>query len=102
MPKELHITQWCGDRTVDWIKAERPSDKPFFLWTTFVKPHAPFDGPSHLTDLYDPEEMPRPWVSDKDGTSKNPYLESHRQAIEADLYSEQVTGIINGGLAEKP
>lgn len=88
LPKELHITQWCGDRTVEWLKTERPSNKPFFLWTSFVKPHAPFDCPSHLTDLYAPEEMPRPWVSDKDGTSKNPYLESHRQAMEADLYSE--------------
>jgi arylsulfatase len=42
-----------------------------------------------LTDLYDPEDMPKPWVSDKDGTLKNPYMESHRQAMEADLYSEQ-------------
>ncbi|MBD0378759.1 sulfatase family protein [Paenibacillus sedimenti] len=89
LPKELHITQWCGDRTVEWLQNERPVDRPFFLWTSFVKPHAPFDCPGHLTDLYDPAAMPKPWVSDKDGTAKNPYMQSHRRAMEADLYSEQ-------------
>ena len=89
LPKENHVTQWCGDRTVSWLKNERPCDKPFFLWTSFVKPHVPYDCPSHLVDLYKPEDMPKPWVSKEDGTSKNPAIPLKRRNMEFDLYSEE-------------
>lgn len=88
LPKEFHVTQWCGDLTVDWLKRKRPKDKPFFLWTSFVKPHVPYDCPEHLQELYSEEEMPQPWVSGKDGTSKNPYFHQYRETKEFNLYSE--------------
>ncbi len=89
LPKEFHVTQWCGDRTVAWLKEDRPKDKPFFVWTSFVKPHPSFDCPSHLLDLYDPADMPAPWLSPDDGTEKNPYYAHNRRRQEFDLYSEE-------------
>lgn len=88
LKKEFHVTQWCADRTVEWLRTERPRDKPFFLFTSFVKPHVPYDCPKHLTELYKPEDMPSPVTSNLDGTHKNPYLKSYRQGQEFDLYSE--------------
>ncbi|HEY8420162.1 MAG TPA: sulfatase-like hydrolase/transferase [Thermoclostridium sp.] len=88
LPREYHITQWCGDETVEWLKNKRPKDRPFFLWSSFVKPHVPYDCPEHLTDLYKEEDMPEPWVSDKDGTHKNPYFAQYRKVKEFDLYSD--------------
>ncbi|WP_168122459.1 sulfatase-like hydrolase/transferase [Paenibacillus sp. HB172176] len=88
LPKECHITQWCGDRTVEWLERERPKDQPFFLWTSFVKPHAPFDCPQHLTGFYDPSMMPRPWRTGTEGNEENPFLQESRDAMEEELYSE--------------
>lgn len=88
LPKENHITQWCGDKTIDWLKNDRAKDKPFFLWSSFVKPHVPYDCPQHLVGLYNEEEMLEPWVSDKDGTHKNPHFAQYRKVKEFDLYSD--------------
>ena len=89
LPKELHVTQWCGDRSVNWLQNERPKDKPFFLWTSFVKPHVPYDCPQHLLDLYDPETLEDPWVSLEDGCDDYPYFASYREGKEFDLYSKR-------------
>ena len=89
LPKEAHVTQWCGDRTIDWLRNARPADRPFFLFSSFVKPHSPFDCPSHLIDLYDPDEMPDPIHSERDGTADNPFYAESRRTGEWDLYSEQ-------------
>jgi len=88
LPKEYHITQWCGDETVNWLKNKRPKGRPFFLWCSFVKPHVPYDCPVHLQDLYDEESMPEPWVSDRDGTHKNPCFAQYRKMKEFELYSD--------------
>lgn len=89
LPKELHVTKWCGDQTIQWLEHDRPKDKPFFLWTSFVKPHVPYDSPQHLLDAYDSDKMARPWVSMQDGCDRNPYFDSYRKAKEFDLYSEE-------------
>ncbi|ADY12196.1 sulfatase family protein [Sphaerochaeta globosa] len=89
LPKETHVTQWCGDQTVAWLKECRPKNKPFFLWSSFVKPHVPYDCPQHLLAMYDPAQMDEPWVSEQDGCSLNPYFASYRKAKEFDLYSEE-------------
>jgi hypothetical protein len=92
LPKEHHVTQWCGDRAVEWLSGERPSDRPFFLWVSFVKPHVPYDCPEHLVDLYDESLIPEPWVSSLDGSYKNPYLVRYREQKEFDLYSRKPSG----------
>ena len=86
--KEFHITQWCGDETVEWLRSGRPADKPFFLFSSFVKPHVPYDCPRHLRNLYKPEDMPNPIHSEQDGTHKNPYLQSYINGHEFNLYSD--------------
>ena len=88
LPKASHVTQWCGDQSVTWLKNGRPKDKPFFLWTSFVKPHVPYDCSQHLVDLYDPSTLEKPWLSSEDGTERNPYFASYRKGKEFDLYSE--------------
>jgi len=93
LPPEYHVTRWCGDEAVKFLKTQKKADKPFFLWTSFVKPHVPYDCPRHLATLYDPSSMPRPWVSGKDGTADNPYIQSYRVANEFDLYSEHARNL---------
>ncbi len=89
LPKSYHVTQWCGDTSVDWIKQQRPKDQPFFLWISFVKPHVPYDCPEHLRNLYSIENLEKPWLSEQDGTHKNPVFMNTRRNNEFHLYSEE-------------
>ncbi|MDZ7802346.1 MAG: sulfatase-like hydrolase/transferase [Trueperaceae bacterium] len=59
LPDEAYHTTWIADETIRWI-AERPSDAPFFAWTSFIKPHHPFDPPAPYDRMYDPGEVPLP------------------------------------------
>ncbi len=87
LPKALHVTQWCGDETVRWLRESAPRSRPFFLWTSFVKPHAPFDCPSHLTGLYDAEAMPAP--QPPSARAPNRFASELTRLEEWDLYSER-------------
>ena len=89
LPKEYHVTQWCGDRTVDWLRNGRPKDTPFFLWTSFVKPHVPYDCPEHLCGKYDTATLAEPWVSGLEEYSANPYFSSYRKDKEFGIYSQE-------------
>jgi arylsulfatase len=60
LPARLHSTQWVGDRSLEFLKA-RDRDRPFFLWSSYIKPHPPFESPMPWTRLYKPVEMPFPY-----------------------------------------
>ena len=89
LEKEFHITQWCGDETVKWLKNDRPQGQPFFLWSSFVKPHVPYDCPRHLIGLYNEDDMPDAHVSELDGTHKNPFFADYIEKQEYNLYSKK-------------
>jgi arylsulfatase len=61
-PEELDpqhaLDAWIGGRTCDAVARRAGRDEPFFLWSTFVGPHVPFDGPPPYADLYDPDTIP--------------------------------------------
>jgi len=60
LPARLHSTQWVGDRSLEFLKG-RDRDRPFFLWSSYIKPHPPFESPLPWTRLYKPVEMPFPY-----------------------------------------
>ena len=59
LPEEHYHTTWIADRTIAWLEARAPSE-PFFAWTSFIKPHHPFDPPRPYDALYDPRDVPVP------------------------------------------
>ena len=68
LPQELHTTAWTGQRTVAYLEerarerghgaAGAPDGAPFFCWTSFIKPHPPFDPPVPWHTLYRPTDLP--------------------------------------------
>lgn len=60
LPQDLHTTAWTGRRTVDFLDAAAGDSRPWLCWTSFVKPHPPFDPPAPWHRLYDPTKMPDP------------------------------------------
>ena len=57
LPEEHYHTTWIAEETIRWLK-EQAYDRPFFAWTSFIKPHHPFDPPRPWDTLYDPATVP--------------------------------------------
>ena len=53
-------TTWVGERTRYHIRQLAASDQPFFLFSSFWKPHAPFEVPQPFDAMYDDVEIPLP------------------------------------------
>jgi choline-sulfatase len=62
LPAGLHTTAWTGARTVEYLRerAGASGGRPFFCWTSFIKPHPPFDPPAPWHTLYRPTEFALP------------------------------------------
>jgi arylsulfatase A-like enzyme len=62
-PEFLHPTNWTINESIQFLQQRDPS-RPFFLKTSFARPHSPYDAPSYYFDLYNHKEMPKPFVGD--------------------------------------
>ncbi|MEM8875531.1 MAG: sulfatase-like hydrolase/transferase [Planctomycetota bacterium] len=59
LPTALHHTHWVADRSIKYLR-ERDTSRPFFLMSSFIKPHPPFENPSPFDKLYRGPDMPGP------------------------------------------
>lgn len=53
--QENHVDYVTADRIIEAV-ANRPADKPFFVFGSFCSPHKPFDPPQRYLDAEPPEE----------------------------------------------
>ncbi|TYP74835.1 arylsulfatase [Paenibacillus methanolicus] len=69
LPESLHPTNWVVTQSIDFLRRRDPR-KPFFLWSSFVRPHPPFDPPQAYWDRYVGADFPDPvvgeWASQED------------------------------------
>ncbi|MBK1879347.1 sulfatase family protein [Pelagicoccus mobilis] len=59
LPEHLHNTHWVADKSIQFLE-NRDTSKPFFLWSSFIKPHPPFESPNPWGRLYRMHEMDEP------------------------------------------
>ncbi len=57
------LTHWIVDRSVEFLRT-RDESRPFFLWTSFSKPHPPYDPCRSYWQLYQNAEVPPPVYGD--------------------------------------
>lgn len=57
------LTHWIVKRSVDFLET-RDETRPFFLWTSFSKPHPPFDPCINYWNLYVNQEISSPVYGD--------------------------------------
>lgn len=57
------LTYWTVKRSIDFLET-RDDTRPFFLWTSFTKPHPPFDPCLNYWSLYQNREVPDPVYGD--------------------------------------
>ncbi len=53
-------TWWTGMQTVELLREFAASPKPFFLFSSFFKPHSPYTVPEPFASLYDGVDIPLP------------------------------------------
>ena len=63
LPEYLHPTAWTAAESIRFLERRDPT-KPFFLKTSFARPHSPYDPPQYYFDLYDRKAMPEAVVGD--------------------------------------
>lgn len=63
LPEWCHTTYWTVDRAIHFLDRKDPT-QPFFLWISFVKPHAPLDSPEPYFRLYLDLDLPEPPIGD--------------------------------------
>lgn len=59
LPAHLHQTAWVADRSIDFLR-RRDLAKPFFMMSSFIKPHPPFEVPAPWNKLYRPTDFDVP------------------------------------------
>lgn len=58
LPEDLHTSAWTANKTCEMIRKNR--NRPFFIFSSFIKPHPPFDPSIPYDTLYPPDEVPMP------------------------------------------
>ncbi len=61
--EDLHPSSWCTTRAIRFLQT-RDRDKPFFLMSSYVRPHQPFDAPAAYQDIYREKSLRPPFVGD--------------------------------------
>lgn len=53
-------TEWLTDRSIDYLRSRAAKPQPWFLFTSFLKPHSPSVEPERWFKKYDPRAIPIP------------------------------------------
>ena len=63
LPEHMHPTNWVVTESGKFL-ARRDESRPFFLFMSFVRPHAPLDPPQVYWDQYIGQDIPAPPVGE--------------------------------------
>ncbi|GAB5562322.1 MAG: arylsulfatase [Synoicihabitans sp.] len=70
LPEKLHNNTWVADRSIAFLQ-NRDHNRPFLLWTSFIKPHPPFESPYPWSRLYRMHEMDGPFLPEDFADQQN-------------------------------
>ncbi|MCK4276132.1 MAG: sulfatase-like hydrolase/transferase [Phycisphaerae bacterium] len=98
VPSEHHVDHWVADRTIERMQSHvrNVSEKPFFIWCSFPKPHAPYDPPAEYVNMYDVRDIPPPVGDESMLADRNPFLQWTRITHALDSLSPQARRVIKG------
>ncbi len=95
-PEEDFETNWLTNRSIDYLRSRARSNQPWFLFTSYLKPHSPSVEPQRWFSRYDPAKIPVPKLppnakeirASVSGRSKRHYVDDERmvRAISAIYY----------------
>ncbi len=56
-PQADFETEWITDRSIEYLRRKRAAAKPWFLFTSYLKPHSPSVEPESYMKMYDPAAL---------------------------------------------
>lgn len=93
--ERFHPTNWTVDESIRFLET-RDRSKPFFLMTSFVRPHPPFDAPQTYYDLYKNKPLREPangdWVDPSLCERDGMIMDSVHGCKDVDLRHEAMAG----------
>jgi arylsulfatase A-like enzyme len=51
-------TEWIADRSLEYLRSRKGKAQPWFLYTSFLRPHSPSVLPKKYFEMYDPDKVP--------------------------------------------
>jgi len=70
VPESCTLTSWITEKSVDFLSRRKDPTKPWFLWTSYSKPHPPLDPCEPYYSMYRQCAIPKPlcgtWARAKD------------------------------------
>ncbi len=69
----LHPTNWTAERSSKFLK-DRDRSKPFFLKTSFARPHSPYDAIGKYFEKYLQKDLPEAAIGDWAGIHDDPVV----------------------------
>ncbi len=88
LEERYHPTVWTTDVTIEQIRKRDPT-RPFFAWTSHLRPHSPYDPPQFYYDMYINRDLPEIPVGDWAARHDVPGPGLERTAWRGRLASEQ-------------
>ncbi|MSV29068.1 MAG: DUF4976 domain-containing protein [Bryobacterales bacterium] len=59
-PEEDFETEWITDRSLEYLRSRKEKQQPWFLFSSYLKPHSPSVEPKRYFEKYDPAAIPVP------------------------------------------
>ena len=75
---KYHQSAWIADKTIEAI--EYQDDKPFFIMSSFVDPHHPFDPPKEYYEKYIDSNLTLPIHLEDELKDKPPHFRKHEKS----------------------
>lgn len=93
--EKYHPTNWVTDRSIDFLRRRDPRN-PFFLMTSYVRPHAPYDAPQVYFDMYRNKELRPPvmgdWADQEELEKRGRIFNNSTGPLDPDMIREQQIG----------
>jgi arylsulfatase A-like enzyme len=103
-PIEDFETEWITDRSIEYLRSRKDNPAPWFLFTSYLKPHSPSVEPQPWFGKYSPDRVPAPKLPENAhairqamrGRSRRHYVDDPRMCqVMAAIYYGSIAHVDN-------
>jgi arylsulfatase A-like enzyme len=89
IPEAHHGSTWVADRTVDFLSrhTRHYAGRPFFLWSSWIAPHLPWNAPEPFASMYPLERIDPPHDWDQPRATLPPSLRGNKASADLEFAS---------------
>ena len=93
-------TEWLTARSIDYLRSRRDKPEPWFLFTSYLKPHSPSVLPQRWFSKYDPDKIPVPQLPPEAKALRAAARNGKRHVIDDERMLRVMSAIYYGAIAE--